>query len=1351
MHILYTFFIFLLISIESSCYAFEKTLKSASELNYPPFSIVTDDNQADGFSVDLLKSVAQTMDLDVVFHVDEWHIIKNDLKVGNLDVLPLVERTPEREAFFDFTIPYLSKYGTVIVRKDNTTIQNLSDLSGKKLLVMSGDNAHEYLLRTHAAEHIIPTKTFKEALKKLSEGQYDGVVVQKLVGLQLIQQLNLNNLTPVSFIIKDLRQDFCFAVKEGDKELLALLNEGLSIVMVNGIYEQHYNKWFSFLIEDKSQYQQLIYALILITTVFSVLIALSIAWQRTLKYHINEKTKALGESEQLLKNVLKGANLGFWDWYHQSGEHKVSEYWLTILGLNNESIENQVTDWSERIHPDDCLKTEQMIEYAIKEDIPYRVEFRMKHHDGSWVWIEGSGCVIERNSETGRPIRLCGTHQDITDRVQAKLAQEEHYEQLQLLLENIDGISWELDLLEDTFTYVSPGAERILGYPVESWKNMESWSSMIIPEDRETAVSYCHAETMIGKNHSFEYRIRKKNGDVIWVLDIVSVIKDSTNRPIKLTGFILDYSELKKSEEVIRQKESEQHAILSAIPDLMLVLDANGHCINVWSHDSKKLTANKKLLLGHTVNEILDVNSSKQVMSALKEADKTGYSNNQVINLETPEGKLWFELSTSIKSRETSPHQFIMLLRDITKRIKSEERLKMAASVFSHASEGIMITDFKGNILEVNNAFTQITGYSRSEVLGKNPRFLKSNHHEPEFYLNMWRKITTKGYWAGEIWNKNKSSELFLEKLTISTVQNQDEKTQHYVGLFTDITEQHQHQQQLEFIAHYDALTELPNRLLLMDRLHQALLQSQRRKTKVAIALLDLDGFKTINDNHGYTIGNQLLAVLSNRMKLILREEDTIARLGGDEFVVVLNDLTSTEESIPWLTRLLNVVVKTINIEDITLDISVSIGVTFYPQDEDIEEDKLLRQADQAMYQAKLKGKNRYHIFDSDADRHVRGFHEDIKIIDKALKNNEFVLFYQPKVNMRSGAVIGAEALIRWQHPERGLLTPYHFLPLIENHHLSVELGEWVLDRALCQMEEWHKSGLDLKVSVNISALQLQQPDFETNLFNRLANSPEIKPGNLILEVLETSALENTLQVSQIIQSCLNKGIQFSLDDFGTGYSSLTYLKRLPVAELKIDQTFVQDMLDAPENLAILEGILSLGKAFEHRIIAEGVETIEHGEMLLHLGAELAQGYAIARPLPAGDFQSWMDSWKPDPIWSSSRIISRGDIPLLFASTEHRAWIRAIEEWFNGNRSAPPTMDHFKCRFGKWLHNEGQKKYAQEATFKNIEELHNDVHLIAAELHQLKMEGKIKAAKIKLSELKAIRNKLIEYLKQLIR
>jgi diguanylate cyclase (GGDEF)-like protein/PAS domain S-box-containing protein len=718
--------------------------------------------------------------------------------------------------------------------------------------------------------------------------------------------------------------------------------------------------------------------------------------------------------------------------------------------------------------------------------------------------------------------------------------------------------------------------------------------------------------------------------------------------------------------------------------------------------------------------------------------------NDEIAQLSRAFDMMLDRLNTTMASRDE-------LNKEITVRKQAEEKLQLAASVFTHAREGIIITDTDGTIIDVNEAFTQITGYSHDKAIGQNPRILKSERQGPEFYTTLWHNLIKNGHWYGEIWNRRKSGEVYPEMLTISAVRNAQGETLHYVALFADITEQKAHQNQLEHIAHYDALTNLPNRLLLADRLHQSIVNAERNKHQLAVAYLDLDGFKEINDTHGHKVGDQLLMTVSTRMKKSLRKVDTIARLGGDEFVAVLNNLDDTKASLPMLTRLLAAAAKPVHIDDHILQVSASIGVTFYPQGEPIDADQLLRQADQSMYQAKMAGKNRYHIFDTELDRNVRGHHESLENIRHAMNNREFVLYYQPKVNMRSGELVGTEALIRWQHPEQGLLSPIVFLPVIEAHPLAIELGEWVIDTALAQLGAWRTVGLNLSVSVNISAFHMQQNDFTDRLLKILTAHPDIKPNLLELEVLETSALEDIERMSQMMHRCGELGVRFALDDFGTGYSSLTYLKRLPARHLKIDQSFVRDMLDDPEDLAIVEGVLGLAQAFRRQPIAEGVETVEHGELLLQLGCELAQGYGIARPMPADELQGWFDTWQPDPRWTNQHPVGRDNLPLLFASIEHRAWVRGIEEFFKGERTMPASQDYHHCRFGKWLDNEGQARYFAHPSIQPIESLHRQVHALAEELLELQNHDQAPdEVQAKLGQLHGLRDALLGHLKVLL-
>jgi len=702
------------------------------------------------------------------------------------------------------------------------------------------------------------------------------------------------------------------------------------------------------------------------------------------------------------------------------------------------------------------------------------------------------------------------------------------------------------------------------------------------------------------------------------------------------------------------------------------------------------------------------------------------------------------------RSVDGKPLRMIGTHTDMTERKEAEQKLQLAANVFTHAHEGIIITSADGTIIDVNDTFTNITGYSHDEVVGCNPRILNSGRQDKEFYSAMWRDLVENGHWLGEIWNRRKTGEVYAEMLAISAVRDDQGETRHYVALFSDITALKEHERQLELIAHYDTLTTLPNRVLLADRLHQNMIQAQRRGQPLAVAYLDLDGFKAINDNHGHDIGDKLLMTVATRMKQALREGDTLARLGGDEFVAVLLDLDDIDASVPMLTRLLAAAAKVVQIGDLVLQVSASLGVTFYPQPQDIDADQLLRQADQAMYHAKLAGKNRYHVFDAQQDSSIRNHHESLERIRLALIEREFVLYYQPKVDMRTGTVIGAEALIRWNHPERGLLQPAVFLPVIEDHPLAVQIGEWVIDTALTQMERWHAAGLDIPVSVNVGARQLQHADFVLRLREMLAAHPEVSPSNLELEVLETSALEDVAGVSTVIEACREMGVQCALDDFGTGYSSLTYLKRLPVALLKIDQSFVRNMLNDPDDLSILQGVLGLATAFRRDVIAEGVETVEHGTLLLQLGCEMAQGYGIARPMPAHEMPGWADAWRTDPSWVNLAAMSHNDLPLLHAGAEHRAWVVAIENHLKGERAVPPPLDHHQCHLGTWMDTDGLARHGAQPSFQTIDSLHRRMHALAAELLEHHVHGRNPEVSECLDELHGLRDALLGQVKMLM-
>ena len=453
-----------------------------------------------------------------------------------------------------------------------------------------------------------------------------------------------------------------------------------------------------------------------------------------------------------------------------------------------------------------------------------------------------------------------------------------------------------------------------------------------------------------------------------------------------------------------------------------------------------------------------------------------------------------------------------------------------------------------------------------------------------------------------------------------------------YYVLGTDATERKAHENELNRVANFDVLTDLPNRRLLSDRLKQAILHADRSRKLSAICFLDLDGFKLINDKHGHDVGDQLLVGVARNLTAALRAHDTLARLGGDEFVLLLSDLDGPDGCAVILERVLQTVRLPVNAGGHLISISASIGVTLYPHD-NADPDTLLRHADQTMYLAKQAGKNRYQLFDPEIDRQTQSRRELQGQLRTALAQDEFVLFYQPKVDLTTGDVVGAEALIRWQHPQRGLLPPGEFLPHLNGADLERLFGEWVMEAAMCQMEAWGRAGMTMKVSVNVSASHLLHPGFHEFLGGLLQRHPGIAASDLELEVLETAAIEDIGQAQSIMQRCMALGVRFSLDDFGTGYSSLTYLRKLPVHTLKIDQSFVRDMLVDPEDMSIVQGVIQLAGAFHRQVIAEGVETLAHGTRLREMGCRLVQGYGIARPMPASQLMDWRAQWLAGGAW----------------------------------------------------------------------------------------------------------------------
>jgi diguanylate cyclase (GGDEF)-like protein/PAS domain S-box-containing protein len=558
------------------------------------------------------------------------------------------------------------------------------------------------------------------------------------------------------------------------------------------------------------------------------------------------------------------------------------------------------------------------------------------------------------------------------------------------------------------------------------------------------------------------------------------------------------------------------------------------------------------------------------------------------------------------------------LQREIAVRRKAEDQLKLADIVFRTTVEGVFVTDARAQILLVNPAFSAITGYASDEVVGRNPRILKSDHQSDAFYEAMWRGLLTSGEWRGQLWNRRKTGEAYLQQLTITVFPDDNGKPLNYVAVFSDITELHEKERRIHHQAFHDALTDLPNRLLFNDRLEQALARAKRSGEHVAVIYFDLDRFKFVNDTLGHNAGDQLLRAVARRVDTGLRASDTLSRFGGDEFVVLAVG-ARTINAIEHVARQIATRFKRpFVIDGRELSVTTSIGVAVYPDDGGTGVD-LVKNADTAMYRAKERGRDGIQFYTADMNTRALAHVTLQASLRRALERDEFEVHYQPRVCLADGRVCGMEALVRWRHPERGLIPPAEFIPVAEDTGFIVPLGEWVLAQACAQTRAWADDGFPLRVSVNLSARQLSQPDLVQRVDAILARTG-LPPSLLEIELTETLLMEHPEQTIAVLERFKRSGIVIAIDDFGTGYSSLNYLKRFPIDILKIDRSFIVDAAEDHDHAVIVETIAALGHALRMEVIAEGVESDSHLALVRRTGCQAFQGYYFSPALPASRF-----------------------------------------------------------------------------------------------------------------------------------
>ena len=870
------------------------------------------------------------------------------------------------------------------------------------------------------------------------------------------------------------------------------------------------------------------------------------------------------------------------------------------------------------------------------------------------------------------------------------------------LVENVPGIIY-LCCNDERYSmhFVNAAVEQVTGYPAEDFLAGRVCLPELFHSDDSDYI-FDAVDEAVGRNERFHlvYRIRHRDGSWRWVEEDGVGVHDGQGRLLFLQGYIADITERKQAEEELRQSETSFRSLFNSVQETVYVQNAEGRFITV--------NAGAERMYGYPRDWFVGKSPEAVAAPGRNDLEAVGRAFSRALAGEPQSFEFWglkkdgTEFPKEVHMARGSwfgEEVVFALARDVTERKEASDRLRLAASVFEHVNEGIMVTDPNGVIIDANEAFCRITGYARNEALGRSARMLRSDQQDAEFYAAMQQALDKHGSWRGETWGRLKGGGRFPAMQTINAVRDDEGRLLHYVSLFSDITKIKEHEKRLEYRALHDALTDLPNRLLLADRLEQAMARVRRGRGLLAVAYLDLDGFKEINDRHGHDVGDRFLVRLVQRLSDSLRDCDTLARLGGDEFVIVLPDLAARDQSAIVFDRLLKLIDQPLEVNRRNIQVSASIGIAFFAHDDgELEPDQLIRQADQAMYKAKQTGKNRYHFFDAEQERALRGHYGYLERIRQALDDEEFVLHYQPMVNMGTGEVVGLEALVRWRHPHQGILAPVEFLPYVENHKLGVALGDWVIETACAQLSAWRSAGrAALPISVNVSALQLEQADFVDKLKAMLQRYPAVEAGDLRMEILETSALDDFERSSTMMCGCLELGVEFALDDFGTGYSSLSYLKQLPVKVLKIDRSFVGGMLDDLDDLAILHGVLGLARSFQRQVIAEGVETAAQGEMLLAMGCEIAQGYAIARPMPVDELDDWLEHWRPYPAWCGRKPLTGKRLAAVFAAVELRNWLSLLRRCERERRILQGLDQPTGLRFEDWFEQFRRSGDAQQA------------------------------------------------------
>lgn len=1188
-------------------------LRLGVDASWPPFEFRDDQDRYQGLAADYVDIIRERLAVTLTpIEPVSWTEVLEQVVQGKIDLLPGIMSTPDRRSYLAFTRPYLDFPIVILAHHGGAKPKDIDDLYGLKIAVVADYAPHELLRNRHPDLNLVALPNVSSALQALATDEVDAVVGDLASSVWSLRQLKLEGLyvsgeTPY-------RYQLAMAVPKDQQVLVGILDKVLAQMTpaeVSDIQEKwvgnvhDYRQWWSDL---------LLYGLpglLLLIAILAVVIRIN----RRLSLEIGRRVdleQELRSSEYHYRGLVESLSAIAW-------EARVSDFTYSYVSPHAEALLGyplahwQVPGfWRNIIHPADLIRAQTYCDHEVLAGRDHCIDYRVITADGRCLWVRDIVSLIEHGHE---PV-MRGLMIDISEAKRTEEALRLSEQKFGSVFRQCPDILFIARLFDGCLLEVNEAFETQIGLNADHvvGKTATELNIWGIQGVGPALLQRLQA----GSIRNLEMPFRRSNGQVF--TGLISAEPFDLDATPALVVVVRDISQLKETQQRLQTSEEKFAKAFHASPDgLLLSRQSDGLLIEVNEGFSRITGFNSALSVDRSTLDLgiwVDLNERKQMLDLLQ---RDGFVREFSCHIRRNDGQVRLCEVSSRPLPIGDEDCMLTIARDITERHLMQEKLQQAATVFESTAEGVLITDTQQHISAVNRAFTEITGYSETEALGHTPRLLASGLHDSAFYAAMWHQLTAEGHWQGEISNRRKNGELYPSWLTISAVRNRDRQITHFVAVFADISSLKHAQARLDYQAHHDPLTGLPNRTLFESRLLAALSSHQEHGGQGAVLFLDLDRFKHINDSLGHPVGDLLLKGIAVRLREQLRDIDTVARLGGDEFIILLPGLQQPSDAEHIAQKLLNGFGAPFQAGEHEFFISASIGTSLYPQD-GCDVATLVKNADAAMYRSKAKGRNRVESYTRDltaqASERVALEHE----LRRAIERNELSLAFQPKISLIDNRLVGAEALIRWTHPTFGEVPPEHFIPLAEENGMILQIGDWVLENACRQLREWNSAYDSLgPLSVNLAGAQLRQPNLLGRI-EQLLRENHLKPGLLQLEITENFIMSQAEEALSVLHQLKKLGVQLAIDDFGTGYSSLSYLKRLPLDILKIDQSFVRGLPDDPHDAAIVRAIIALGRSMQFTIIAEGVETLAQQQFLGEEGCEQIQGYIISLPLCAKEF-----------------------------------------------------------------------------------------------------------------------------------